>query len=85
MDERGSGGRKAREISCAIFETTEGVSRIEPGYAEVYIALANVIRRFDMTLGDVVREKDVDVVRDCIVGFPSKESRGVKVRILKEL
>lgn len=43
-------------------------------YAEMYIGLANVIRIFDMILEDVVRERDVDVVRDCIVGLPPKES-----------
>jgi cytochrome P450 len=53
-------------------------------YAEMYLALANVMRRFEMVLDDVVRERDVDIVRDCIVGLPSKGSKGVTVRILRE-
>lgn len=53
-------------------------------YAEMYIGLANVIRRFEMQLNDVVRQRDVDVVRDCIVGLPSEESQGVRVVILRE-
>jgi hypothetical protein len=50
----------------------------------MYLALANVMRRFEMVLDDVVRERDVDIVRDCIVGLPSKGSKGVTVRILRE-
>ncbi|PMD50091.1 cytochrome P450 [Hyaloscypha bicolor E] len=53
-------------------------------YAEMYLALANVMRRFEMVLDDVVRERDVDIVRDCIIGLPSKGSKGVTVRILRE-
>lgn len=40
-----------------------------------------MFRGFDFELVDVVRERDVDVVRDCIVGFPSTESKGVRVKV----
>ena len=53
-------------------------------YAEIYLGLAAVLRRFEFELGDVVRERDVDTVRDCFVGMPSPQSKGVRVRIVKE-
>jgi len=53
-------------------------------YAEMCLTLAHVIRRFDMKIEDVAKEKDIDVVRDCIVGLLSEESRRVRVRIVGE-
>jgi hypothetical protein len=40
--------------------------------------------RFDMRLHDTVRERDVDVKRDCIIGLPSAEGQGIRVRIIKD-
>lgn len=50
-------------------------------WAELYLASANVFKRFDFELMDVVRERDINIVRDCFVGFPSTESKGVRVRV----
>lgn len=41
-----------------------------------------VLRRFDFELHDVVKERDIDVVRDCFVGLASPESRGIRFRVL---
>ncbi|PNS16982.1 Isotrichodermin C-15 hydroxylase [Sphaceloma murrayae] len=51
-------------------------------YCEMYLASAAILRRFDMELFDTVRERDIDVVRDCLVGMPGYASKGVRVRIL---
>lgn len=40
--------------------------------------------RFDIETYDTVRSRDVDVVRDCIIGLPSPESPGIRVRITKD-
>ena len=53
-------------------------------YAELYLALAAVLRRFELELQDVVRERDVDTVRDCLVGMPSPQAKPVQVRIVAE-
>lgn len=50
-------------------------------YAELYLVSAHLIRRFDMRLCDVIRERDVDTVRDAFIGLPSKESKGVRIEI----
>jgi len=40
--------------------------------------------RFDIELFETVRSRDVDVVRDCIIGLPSPESPGIRVKIKKD-
>ncbi len=53
-------------------------------HAEIYLTIAAVLRHFELELYDTVRERDVDVVRDCFVGMATKESKGVRVRLLSE-
>ena len=53
-------------------------------YAEIYLTIAAVLRRFEFALHDTVRERDVDVVRDCFVGMATKESKGIRVQVLGE-
>ena len=50
-------------------------------WAELLIAAAAIFRRFDFELFETDRKRDVDAQRDCFLGEPSKESRGVRVRI----
>lgn len=52
-------------------------------WAELYLTTAMVFRRFDMALYETGR-KDVDVARDCFAGQPVRESKGVRIRVLKE-
>lgn len=49
--------------------------------AELYMVLGKVLREFEIDIAEVVRERDTDVVRDVIIGVPSKNSRGVVVGI----
>ena len=51
-------------------------------YAELYLVSANLFRHFNMRLHDAIRERDVDTVQDFFVGFPSPESKGVRVEFL---
>ena len=54
-------------------------------YAEIYLGLAAVLRRFKLELDDdVLRERDVDTVRDCFVGMPSPRGKGVRIRVVGE-
>ncbi len=53
-------------------------------YAELFLTVARIMTRFDMVLYETVRSRDVDVVRDCIIGLPSSESKGIRVRITKD-
>jgi Cytochrome P450 len=52
------------------------------GYAELYLVIAQVFYNFDMELvDDTDRARDVDVVRDCFVGLPTPESKGIRTRL----
>ena len=45
--------------------------------------LSTLFRRLDLELYDTIQERDVDVVRDLLVGEASPESKGVKVRLAR--
>lgn len=51
-------------------------------YAELYLTLASVFRRFDFEMVDVVRERDVDITHDFYTTSPSLGSKGFNVRVL---
>ncbi|KAL8697027.1 MAG: hypothetical protein Q9224_002504 [Gallowayella concinna] len=48
-------------------------------YTEVYLALAAIVRRFELELLDTERVKDVDSSRDCFTGEASIKSQGTRV------
>lgn len=50
-------------------------------YAQLYIVLAYVLRRFDMCLDDVIYERDIMATRDCFIGEPDLKSHGVHVKV----
>ena len=50
--------------------------------AELYIIIACLFRRFDLELYDTIRERDIDFARDCLVGMPSPESVGVRIKVV---
>ena len=54
-------------------------------YAELYLVLATVFRRFELKLFETTREKDIAYTRDCFIGKASVESKGVRMRILRGL
>ncbi|KAK7697488.1 hypothetical protein SLS64_013500 [Diaporthe eres] len=55
---------------------------ISLAWAEMYIALAMLLRRVDLELYDVVRERDIDHHRDCFLGEPRDDTKGVRVKVL---
>ncbi len=61
---------------------TRGCLGINLAWAEMYLTLASIFRRFDFDLSQVVRERDIDCVRDCIIGAPSVDSKGIIVKVL---
>jgi cytochrome P450 len=56
---------------------------INLAYAEMYLALAYVFKRFDFELFETTR-KDVDIARDCFVATPVKGSKGIRVVVKAE-
>lgn len=52
-------------------------------YAQMHLATACVLRRFELELDDdVVRKRDVDVARDCVIGLPPPESKGIRFKVV---
>ena len=52
-------------------------------WAELYIAIMYIFRRFELQLYDTVKERDVDNVRECSTGDTTRESPNVRVKITK--
>ncbi|KAK8115745.1 hypothetical protein PG984_012247 [Apiospora sp. TS-2023a] len=51
--------------------------------SELYIVTASLFRREDFILHDTIRERDVDIVRDCFIGEVSTGTKGVRIRCEK--
>ena len=49
--------------------------------AELYISTATLFHQLDLKLYDTVYERDIEVKKDCFLGEPSNESRGVRVTL----
>jgi len=47
----------------------------------MYLGIAALVARFDMELYDFDYKRDLEIVRDCFIGLPSKEARGVRVKV----
>jgi hypothetical protein len=52
--------------------------------AELYLTVAYICARFDMELFETKRGRDVDVVMDSVIGQPSLESKGIRVKITRD-
>jgi hypothetical protein len=50
-------------------------------FAELYLALAAVVRRFDLELFDTTLESDVEAVCDALFPMPSQTTKGVRVHV----
>lgn len=54
-------------------------------YVQLHLATACVLRRFELELDDdVVRARDVDIVRDCGIGLPPPESKGIRFKVVRK-
>ncbi|KAI1171810.1 benzoate 4-monooxygenase cytochrome P450 [Nemania sp. FL0916] len=58
---------------------------INLAYAEIYLTLAHLLRRFDMEPYQTLKQRDVETTHDCFIGTPHLESPGIRVRITKDL
>ncbi|KAI0410652.1 putative flavonoid 3-hydroxylase [Xylaria grammica] len=49
-------------------------------WAELYVAFAVLLRGDRFQLHETVRERDVDVARDCFIGAVSADSKGIRIK-----
>lgn len=50
-------------------------------WAELYLIVAALLRRYELEMQGTARERDVDVVRDYRAGLLSAKSRGLEVKL----
>ena len=56
--------------------------RFRFAYAELYLAIAMVVRRFELQLYETYRERDIDFCRDCFVSESRPDSPGIRVKVV---
>lgn len=54
---------------------------INIAYSELYLLAAALVVRFDMELYDFDRKRDLETIRDCFIGMPSRDSRGLRAKV----
>lgn len=59
------------------FERFQLISR-SLGYAELYLTLAAIVRRFTLTLHET-DYSDIEAVCDCVMPMPKADTKGVRV------
>ncbi|MCJ1329047.1 hypothetical protein MMC10_005724 [Thelotrema lepadinum] len=77
----GEEGKKLQHYLVAFSRGSRGCVGINLAWAEMYMGLAGVFRSVGFDVGGVVKERDVDVVRDCVIGAPSRGAKPLVVRV----
>ena len=80
--ERWLGGDRLQRYLTPFTRGSRACLGVTLAWAEMYLILASVFRRFEFDISGIVRERDIDIARDVIIGLPSYESKGAIVRIL---
>ncbi|KAA8574347.1 hypothetical protein EYC84_005830 [Monilinia fructicola] len=57
---------------------TAHLSRMNFAYAELYLTVALLVRRFEFQLYETSHDRDIEIVRDCFIGEPDPQSPGVR-------
>jgi hypothetical protein len=68
------------EVSDLAGEFEALLTRPSLAYAEMYLTLATIVRRFDMELFETTRE-DVTMVHDFFVAAPRLDSKGIRIKV----
>ena len=76
-------GRRLQKYMVAFGKGSRQCIGMNLAWAEMYITLATVFGKFgsQLELADTVWERDVDLVRDFFTPVPSKDSKGIWIRI----
>ncbi|KAI1745268.1 cytochrome protein [Xylaria scruposa] len=77
---RSSDGRRLSRYMVSFGRGTRSCLGMQLAYAELFVGLATVFRRFSFEIYDTDRT-DVDAGRDCFVPRPVKRSNGVRVLV----
>ena len=80
--ERWLGDDSLQKYLLAFSRGTRSCTGVNLAWAELYLVMAKVFRQFNFDVSQVVRERDIDIARDVLLGVPRSDSEGIKVKIL---
>ena len=78
-------GEKGQELQRYLVPFARGTRAclgINLAWAELYLTVATIFRRFDFDVSGVVRERDVDVAADMVLAVSAPDSQGTIVKAL---
>lgn len=75
-------GQQPQRYLVPFARGTRACLGINLAWAELYLIVATIFRRFNFDVSGVVRERDVDVAADMIMGVSAPESPGIIVKVL---
>lgn len=78
----GSDQQRLQKYLTPFSRGTRSCLGINLAWAEQYLTIAHVFRRFSFDVSGVIRERDIDCVRDVGIGMPTTKSKGVVVRVV---
>lgn len=79
--ERWLGDENLHRYLLAFSRGPRSCTGINLAWAELYLVIAKIFRQFNFDISGVVRERDIDIARDVLLGVPRADSHGVHVKI----
>ncbi|KAL3473256.1 cytochrome P450 [Aspergillus californicus] len=75
-------GKDLEKYFAPFSKGTRGCLGVNLANAQMYMGMGVILRRFNFELHEVVKERDVDTVRDCFVGLEAPDSKGVRMKVV---
>ncbi|KAK8022282.1 Cytochrome P450 monooxygenase [Apiospora rasikravindrae] len=75
-------GRRLDRYMVSFMRGSRSCIGINLAWAELYLALAHVVARFDLPSYDTTAERDLVIDRDLFVGVPKAESKGIRAKVV---
>ncbi|KAK8092013.1 Cytochrome P450 [Apiospora hydei] len=75
-------GRRLERYMVSFMRGSRSCIGINLAWAELYLALAHVVARFDLPPYDTTAERDLVIDRDLFVGVPKPESKGIRAKVV---
>ncbi|KAK7918195.1 hypothetical protein PG985_010069 [Apiospora marii] len=75
-------GRRLDRYMVSFMRGSRSCIGINLAWAELYLALAYVVTRFDLPPFDTTAERDLVIDRDLFVGVPKRESQGIRAKVV---
>ncbi|KAK8076531.1 Cytochrome P450 monooxygenase sdnE [Apiospora phragmitis] len=75
-------GRRLERYMVSFMRGSRACIGVNLAWAELYLALAYVVARFDLPPYDTTVERDLLIDRDLFVGVPKRESKGIRAKVV---